>query len=189
MLEFSSWCYLHCLRILWIFLLCKLWVPEAQLPKSDYRFNYILWEVSHPNIIDTRIFLHVRCLHDYAGKCKTETVNILLRLQVTPVTKIRFAPYTENTADAKESWKLNVRILCLKSSLKMDWIGNILVVLGSKHAFSALTLWLGIRNSIRPAKIEWWGVGVYLSGARCRLFAYGPADATASQNPIISCLI
>jgi len=27
----------------------------------------------------------------------------------------------------------------------------------------------------------------YLSGARCRLFAYGPADATAS--PIISCLI
>jgi len=31
----------------------------------------------------------------------------------------------------------------------------------------------------------------YLSEARCRLFAYGPADATAmpSQNPIISCLI
>ena len=27
----------------------------------------------------------------------------------------------------------------------------------------------------------------YLSGARCRLFAYGPADATASQSPIISC--
>ena len=25
--------------------------------------------------------------------------------------------------------------------------------------------------------------------ARCRLFAYGPADATTSQNPIISCLI
>ena len=30
---------------------------------------------------------------------------------------------------------------------------------------------------------------VWLSGARCRLFAYGPADAIASQNPIISCLI
>ena len=29
----------------------------------------------------------------------------------------------------------------------------------------------------------------YLSAAGCRLFAYGPADATASQNPIISCLI
>ena len=29
----------------------------------------------------------------------------------------------------------------------------------------------------------------YLSGARCRSFAYGPADATACQNPIISCLI
>jgi len=32
----------------------------------------------------------------------------------------------------------------------------------------------------------WYG---YLSAARCRLFAYGPADATASPNPIISCLI
>ena len=29
----------------------------------------------------------------------------------------------------------------------------------------------------------------YLSGVRCRLFAYGLADATASQNPVISCLI
>jgi len=25
----------------------------------------------------------------------------------------------------------------------------------------------------------------YLSGAMCRLFAYSPADATASQNPVI----
>jgi len=32
-------------------------------------------------------------------------------------------------------------------------------------------------------------VCVYLSAATCRLFAYGPAEATASQNPIISCLI
>ena len=30
----------------------------------------------------------------------------------------------------------------------------------------------------------------YLSGARCRLLAYGPADATVlSQNPIVFCLI
>ena len=28
-----------------------------------------------------------------------------------------------------------------------------------------------------------------VSGARGRLFAYGPADATASQNPTISCII
>jgi len=32
----------------------------------------------------------------------------------------------------------------------------------------------------------WFG---YLSGARCKLFAYGPADATASKKPTISCLI
>jgi len=44
--------------------------------------------------------------------------------------------------------------------------------------------WLGVRKSTRPVKkwvmSRWCG---YLSAARCRLFAYGPADATASQNP------
>ena len=43
---------------------------------------------------------------------------------------------------------------------------------------------LGIRKSIWPVKIWvmrcWWG---YLSGARCRLFAYAPADATAIPDP------
>jgi len=38
--------------------------------------------------------------------------------------------------------------------------------------------WLGVRKSIRPVKIEWWGVGVVVC-LECRLFAYGPADATA----------
>jgi len=44
--------------------------------------------------------------------------------------------------------------------------------------------WLGVRKSIRPVKIEymrcWCG---YLSVARCRLFANGPADATAVPKP------
>jgi len=43
---------------------------------------------------------------------------------------------------------------------------------------------LGIRKSIWPVKIWvmrcWWA---YLSGARCRLFAYAPADATAIPDP------
>jgi len=46
--------------------------------------------------------------------------------------------------------------------------------------------WLGVRR--RPVKNCmvgcWYG---YLSGVRCRLFVRGPADATASQNPIICC--
>ena len=44
--------------------------------------------------------------------------------------------------------------------------------------------WLVIRKSIRPVKIWvmrcWCG---YLSVARCRLFAYGSADATAIPKP------
>jgi len=51
-------------------------------------------------------------------------------------------------------------------------------------AFCAFTLLVG-RQEEHPACKNWvmrcW-CG-YLSGARCRLFAYGPADATASPNP------
>jgi len=46
-------------------------------------------------------------------------------------------------------------------------------------AFSALLLdW----QEGHPAckKLEWWGAGVVMSGATCRL-AYGPADATATH--------
>jgi len=58
------------------------------------------------------------------------------------------------------------------------------------YAFSALTLLVGHREEHAACKNWvmrcWCG---HLSGARCRWFAYGPADATASQNPIVSCLI
>jgi len=66
----------------------------------------------------------------------------------------------------------------------------VLYLQGSALAFSTLTLLVG-RQEEQPVCKNWlmrcW-CG-YLSGARCRLFAYGPADATASQNPIISCII
>ena len=55
-------------------------------------------------------------------------------------------------------------------------------------AFSALTLLVG-RQKERPACRNWvmrcWCS--YLSGARCRLFAYGPAAATVCNNPVVFC--
>jgi len=57
-------------------------------------------------------------------------------------------------------------------------------------AFRALTLLLGVRTVVRLIKNSLMRcLCGYVSGGRCRLFPYGPADATASQNPIISCLI
>ena len=47
--------------------------------------------------------------------------------------------------------------------------------------------WLGVKKSIRSVKKIWvmrCSCG-YLSGVMCRLYPYGPADATLSQNPII----
>ena len=56
-------------------------------------------------------------------------------------------------------------------------------------AFSASTH-LGVRKSIWPVKIEWWGVGVVVClkrGADClHMVQLMPLP---SQNPIISCLI
>ena len=53
-------------------------------------------------------------------------------------------------------------------------------------AFSALTPLVGRQEEHSVCKNWvmrcWCG---YLSGARCRLFAYGPADATASQNSLV----
>ena len=49
------------------------------------------------------------------------------------------------------------------------------------YAFSALTLLVGQQEG-HPAckKLEWWGAGMVVSGARCRL-AYRPVDATATH--------
>ena len=51
------------------------------------------------------------------------------------------------------------------------------------NAFSALTLLVGHKEEHLACKRCWCG---YLSGVRCRLFAYGPADMLLSRNPIIS---
>jgi len=46
--------------------------------------------------------------------------------------------------------------------------------------------WLGVRKSIWPVK-NWWGAGVViLSGARCKWFAYGPADVTGTPSSLAS---
>ena len=55
---------------------------------------------------------------------------------------------------------------------------------GLNSAFHALTLLVGCQEEYPACKngvvVCWCG---YLSGARCRLFAYGPADATAIPKP------
>ena len=48
------------------------------------------------------------------------------------------------------------------------------------HAFSALTLLVGWEKGIQPP--EWWGAGVVMSGARCKWFVCGPANATATPS-------
>ena len=67
---------------------------------------------------------------------------------------------------------------------------HVLIAVQLADAFSAVTLLVGHQEEHSACKN--WVMGCwcgYLSGARCRLFAYGPADATAIPNAVIFCLI
>ena len=73
------------------------------------------------------------------------------------------------------------------------WISFMALCVLYNNAFSALTLLVG-RQEGHPACKNWvvrcWHG--YLSGARCKWFAYGPADATAipsSLAPVKSFLV
>jgi len=46
--------------------------------------------------------------------------------------------------------------------------------------------WLSVRKSIRSLKKFEWCCHDYLSGTRCKRFAYGPADATATPSSLAS---
>ena len=73
-------------------------------------------------------------------------------------------------------------LLCLQCLKKYSQVSEV--------AFSTLTL-LVERQGDHP-DCKNWVIGCwcgYLSGASCRLFAYGPTDATAIAKPIMSCLI
>jgi len=83
---------------------------------------------------------------------------------------------------------LTYRLLMLFLLIKLVVLCSIVLMV--YIAFSALTLLVWCQEEHLASKnwlmMCWCG---YVSVARCRLFAYGPADTTASRNPIISCLI
>jgi len=51
------------------------------------------------------------------------------------------------------------------------------------QCFDTVGNWLDGRKGIQSVKTEWRDTGIgCLSGARCKLFAYGSADATATSS-------
>jgi len=59
----------------------------------------------------------------------------------------------------------------------------LLLVTVLKYAFSALTLLVGWQEGHKNWVVRCWHD--YLSGARCKWFAYGPADATATPSSLV----
>ena len=91
---------------------------------------------------------------------------------------------------AASAWKIS--LICSASLTKLQLVTetpdhNIHYSCISKNISTPSVLWhcwLGVRKSIQPVRVNvmrcWCGC---LPGARCRLFAYGPADATAIPKP------
>ena len=140
--------------------------------------NFHLLERLLTKSCDTLLCVHLSVCSATVGKADTSAA--LMAQQAADIGSEKVSAQPNPLAATYNIGIISLRSLTLKLLLAMFEIWPSLL----SHS------WLGVRKSIRPVKNGvmrcWCG---YLSGARCRLFAYGPAYATASQNPIISCLI
>jgi len=84
---------------------------------------------------------------------------------------------------------LNVSLYAAWTEAKlivMDGISCFAILLSSDDAFGALTLLVWHQEeylAVKTGLMRCWHC--YLSGARCRWCAYGPADATASHHLLL----
>ena len=122
-------------------------------------------------------------LHSLCGQCRIAQV-----LHCRPSHNIQLIFITINSiaGNVKSITCVNLNVIFLLQSAN---ITQHYIYTDSSQSAVPLVLWhcrLGVRKSIWPVKKVmrcWCG---YLSGATCRLFAYGPLS---SQKPIMSCLI
>ena len=94
---------------------------------------------------------------------------------VFPIISVAFRHVSQNVLFICH---LYLNLTCGSISFGLPW---------HEFAFSALTLFIGHQEE-HPACKKWvmrWWHG-YLSGARCKCFAYGPADATATPSCLAS---
>jgi len=125
--------------------------------------------------------------HCWSGVRKSVwPVKIELITRPAPYHSVFYRPDALPAAQptASKHWKQN-QVSLLKSNLFYSLFSD-----RQHHCLSVLTLLVGRQEE--HLACDNWVVRCWcgcLSGVRCRLCAYGPADVTASQNPIISCLI
>ena len=136
-----------------------------------------------------RLLLSVATFITTTFTVRKETLTVVSRVELWFV-MLTVILWSNSSVVILEAWHWHSKALFCGSFFSAKFMDNSSLL----HMVTGLLVmpsvlwhcWLGINpTSTRPVKIECG----YLSGARWGLFAYGPADATASQNPIISCLI
>jgi len=110
----------------------------------------------------------IRTSHTHWCQKSSSDIYIYTQVNVDSILLL----WTNNQLDLQLYW-CDHRHQLLEMSTGRQW-----------SAFSALTLLVG-RQQEHPACKNWvmWCWCGYLSGVRCRLFAYGPADVTAIPKP------
>ena len=102
------------------------------------------------------------CASSYTWDDVLQWFVVLQYLGSTVVTALEG---TESTKASISQLKVTCIMHCNVCWLLSNWWVFVRFI-----AFSGLTLWLDVRKSIRPVKIEWWGVGVVVClerGADC----------------------
>jgi len=115
-------------------------------------------------------------------------ISNIFKILHSTVIKLSFSFFSEHTKIA--SFFCNMMCMYFVSFNVCDWKWHEI------HIRTCVTFCLQCFDTVgwapgRASNLQKLSDDVYsyMSGAQCRLFAYGPADATASQNPNISWLI
>jgi len=126
-------------------------------------------------------------------KC-SKTVVVVYRLDALPVTQLAVCQCTEATHSCDSSQLVKITpassFLDIPTDCWWNWCCSFTQALWSlsavsRVAFSALTVLVGWQEGHPACKngvVRYWHG--YLPGARCKWFAYGPADATAIPSSL-----
>ena len=161
-------------------ILIAMWVPVLVR-----RFHYLPYPVTllrFTSIFTARCYAPALLAMDL---CLSVCLNTEYRTRKIKKNVLKTNERIDESIAFQTVWKINSKCKTRECS------GETKVSIRGKISPVLWHCWSGVRKSTRPAKIEWWGVVVVICLERCAdcLHNYGPTNATASPNPMISCLI
>jgi len=150
-----------------------------KLIKDVWRTRWCLFSIKNS---DTPLSAVTLCINEWPCIAHTHVYHCLSVLHCLPSHNIQliFIIIDTTAGNVKSITCVNLSVIFLLQSANINTALHLYRLFSICSAFSALTLLVRCQEEHLACKNRlmrcWCG---YLSAARCRLFAYGPADATA----------